>query len=166
MVTGSRGVHVVCPLRRGAGFSDVHGFARALAEEMVADDPRRLTLEWKKVDRGEKIYVDVNRNAYAQHAVAPYGVRPRDRAPVAVPRAVGGALGAQAATRPLDDPQPRRPPGGGRRPVAGDGPARAQAAGPRLIVPPGQPAAADHHSARSTRRHSSGPGGGSARYCG
>ena len=85
MVTGSRGVHVVCPLRRGAGFSDVHGFARALAEEMVADDPRRLTLEWKKVDRGEKIYVDVNRNAYAQHAVAPYGVRPRDRAPVAVP---------------------------------------------------------------------------------
>ena len=85
MVTGSRGVHVVCPLRRGADFSDVHGFARALAEEMVADDPRRLTLEWKKVDRGEKIYVDVNRNAYAQHAVAPYGVRPRDRAPVAVP---------------------------------------------------------------------------------
>ena len=84
MVTGSRGIHVICPLRRGPGFTDVHRFARALAEAMVADD-RRLTLEWKKVDRGERIYVDVNRNAYAQHAVAPYGVRALPRAPVAVP---------------------------------------------------------------------------------
>ncbi|HEY5241722.1 MAG TPA: hypothetical protein VIJ22_09665, partial [Polyangiaceae bacterium] len=30
MVTGSRGVHVVCPLRRGPGFDDVHAYARAL----------------------------------------------------------------------------------------------------------------------------------------
>ena len=29
--------------------------------------------------------MDVNRNNYAQHAVAPYAVRPRPRAPVAVP---------------------------------------------------------------------------------
>jgi bifunctional non-homologous end joining protein LigD len=85
MVTGSRGVHVVCPLRRGADFGETHRFARRLAEEMVADDPRHLTLEWKKVDRGKLIYVDVNRNAYAQHVVAPYGVRPKPRAPVAAP---------------------------------------------------------------------------------
>jgi bifunctional non-homologous end joining protein LigD len=85
MVTGSRGIHVVCPLRRSAGFQEVHRFARALAEEMVADDPRRLTLEWRKADRGDKIYVDVNRNAYAQHGVTPYTVRSRPKAPVAVP---------------------------------------------------------------------------------
>ena len=85
MTTGSRGVHVVCPLRRGASFEDVHSFARRLAEEMVADDPRHLTLEWRKTDRGTRIYVDVNRIAYAQHAVAPYAVRPRPTAPVAVP---------------------------------------------------------------------------------
>ena len=85
MVTGSRGIHVVCPIKRGPSFTEVHGYARALAERMVEDDPRRLTLEWKKVDRGERIYVDVNRIAYAQHAVAPYGVRARDKAPVAMP---------------------------------------------------------------------------------
>jgi bifunctional non-homologous end joining protein LigD len=85
MVTGSRGIHVVCPLRRGPSFTDVHGWVRALAEEMVRDNPRKLTLEWKKVDRGERIYVDVNRIAYAQHAVAPYGVRAREKAPVAMP---------------------------------------------------------------------------------
>jgi bifunctional non-homologous end joining protein LigD len=85
MVTGSRGIHVVCPLRRGPSFGEVHKFARSLAEEMVEDDPRRLTLEWKKVDRGEKIYVDVNRNNYAQHAVAPYAPRAKPKAPVAAP---------------------------------------------------------------------------------
>jgi bifunctional non-homologous end joining protein LigD len=85
MATGSRGLHVVCPLKRGPGFTDVHGWARALAEDMVRDDPKRLTLEWKKVDRGDRIYVDVNRIAYAQHAVAPYGVRARPKAPVAMP---------------------------------------------------------------------------------
>jgi bifunctional non-homologous end joining protein LigD len=85
MTTGSRGIHVVCPLRRGPGFPEVHGFARTLAEAMVADDPRHLTLEWRKADRGERIYVDVNRIAYAQHAVAPYTVRARPNAPLAVP---------------------------------------------------------------------------------
>jgi bifunctional non-homologous end joining protein LigD len=85
MVTGSRGVHVVCPLRRGPGFEAVHAYARSVAEQMVADDPRHLTLEWKRADRGARIYVDVNRINYAQHAVAPYAARPRPGAPVAMP---------------------------------------------------------------------------------
>ncbi|HTU87446.1 MAG TPA: non-homologous end-joining DNA ligase [Solirubrobacteraceae bacterium] len=85
MTTGSRGVHVVCPLRRGPDFPKVHAFAHALAEQMVADDPTHLTLEWHKADRGTRIYVDVNRIGYAQHAVAPYSVRPRPNAPVATP---------------------------------------------------------------------------------
>ena len=85
MTTGSRGIHVVCPLRRGPTFGDVHRWARALAEAMVDEDPHRLTLEWHKAERGDKIYLDVNRIAYAQHAVAPYSVRARPTAPVAVP---------------------------------------------------------------------------------
>jgi bifunctional non-homologous end joining protein LigD len=85
MVTGSRGVHVWSPLRRGPGFPQVHAYARALAEAMVAENPKHLTLEWRRADRGARIYVDVNRINYAQHAVAPYGVRPRPRGPVAMP---------------------------------------------------------------------------------
>lgn len=85
MTTGSRGLHVVCPLRRGPSFSAVHGFARRLAEQMVESDPKHLTLEWHRAERGDRIYVDVNRINYAQHAVAPYAVRPRPRAPVAMP---------------------------------------------------------------------------------
>ena len=40
MVTGSRGIHVVCPLRPEHEFTPVHRFARAVAEAMVADAPR------------------------------------------------------------------------------------------------------------------------------
>jgi bifunctional non-homologous end joining protein LigD len=85
MVTGSRGVHVVSPLRRGPDFGEVHAFARAMAEMMVAADPDHLTLEWHREERGARIYVDVNRINYAQHGVAPYGVRPRRGGPVAMP---------------------------------------------------------------------------------
>ncbi len=85
MVTGSRGVHVVSPLRPEADFTAVHRLARKLAEAMVRDAPNRLTLEWHRAERGRRIYIDVNRIAYAQHVVAPYGVRARARAPVAMP---------------------------------------------------------------------------------
>jgi bifunctional non-homologous end joining protein LigD len=85
MTSGSRGIHVVAPLRRGPSFTDVHRLARALAERMVAGNPDQLTLEWHTAERGSRIYVDVNRNAYAQHAIAAYGVRARPSAPVATP---------------------------------------------------------------------------------
>jgi bifunctional non-homologous end joining protein LigD len=85
MTSGSRGIHVVAPLRRAPSFTDVHRLARALAERMVADAPDQLTLEWHTAERGSRIYVDVNRNAYAQHAIAVYGVRARPTAPVATP---------------------------------------------------------------------------------
>jgi bifunctional non-homologous end joining protein LigD len=52
---------------------------------MVAENPEHLTLQWRKSDRGARIYLDVNRINYAQHAVAPYGVRARPGAPVAMP---------------------------------------------------------------------------------
>jgi bifunctional non-homologous end joining protein LigD len=58
---------------------------RSVAEAMVDADPKRVTLEWHKAERGARIYLDINRINYAQHAVAPYGVRPRSGAPVAMP---------------------------------------------------------------------------------
>jgi bifunctional non-homologous end joining protein LigD len=85
MTTGSRGLHVVAPLRRTAGFDEVHAFAREAAEALVAADPEGLTIEFRRAKRGQRIFVDVNRNAYGQHAVAPYAVRARPGAPVATP---------------------------------------------------------------------------------
>jgi bifunctional non-homologous end joining protein LigD len=85
MTTGSRGLHVVTPIRRRRDYEEVHAFARDVARRLADDDPRRLTTEFLKEKRRERIYVDVGRNAYAQHAVAPYAVRPLPTAPVATP---------------------------------------------------------------------------------
>jgi len=83
--TGGKGIHVMVPLDRRASFPEVRGFADRLGAVLVADDPGRLTMEFRKEKRGDRLFVDMGRNAYAQHAVAPYSVRPRDGAPVATP---------------------------------------------------------------------------------
>jgi bifunctional non-homologous end joining protein LigD len=85
MVTGSQGLHVVVPIRRGPRFPEVFQWAKAVGIELAEASPNKLTLEFLKENRGGRIYVDVRRNAYAQHAVAPYAVRPKERAPVAMP---------------------------------------------------------------------------------
>ena len=85
MTSGSRGLHVTVPLRRTRTFEEVRAFAEAIGRRMVEEDPKRLTMEWSKAKRGDRIYVDVGRNAYAQHGVAPYAVRAKDGAPVATP---------------------------------------------------------------------------------
>lgn len=85
MTTGSRGVHVVVPLNGHDDFDAVRDFARELAGELVRAHPERLTAEPRKKDRGDRLYLDIQRNAYAQTAVAPYTVRARPGAPVATP---------------------------------------------------------------------------------
>jgi bifunctional non-homologous end joining protein LigD len=85
MVTGSRGVHVLVPLRRTANYDRVRDFARALAEELVDAHPSKLTLEHRIERRGDRIYVDVLRNAKVHTVAAPYAVRPRQGAAVATP---------------------------------------------------------------------------------
>ncbi|MBC2865293.1 non-homologous end-joining DNA ligase [Streptomyces mexicanus] len=85
MTTGSRGVHVIVPLDGRDGFDEVRGFARDVAEALAARHPDRLTTAPRKKDRGDRLYLDVQRNGYAQTAVAPYSVRARPGAPVAVP---------------------------------------------------------------------------------
>ncbi|QIS10574.1 non-homologous end-joining DNA ligase [Nocardia arthritidis] len=83
--TGSRGLHVVVPLRADADFDTVREFARGVAQVVAADDPRHRTVEIRKNKRGDRVYIDVMRNAYAQTSVAPYAVRARPGAPVATP---------------------------------------------------------------------------------
>lgn len=83
--TGSRGYHVLVPLRPDADFETVRGFARDVAEVLVAREPDLLTLEQRKDKRGDRVFVDVLRNGYGQTAVPPYAVRPRPGAPVSTP---------------------------------------------------------------------------------
>jgi len=83
--TGSRGLHVVVPVRAETDFDTARKFARNVAEVVVADDAAHRTVEVRKDNRGGRVYLDIMRNAYAQTAVAPYSVRARTGAPVATP---------------------------------------------------------------------------------
>ncbi|MGW0533194.1 non-homologous end-joining DNA ligase [Streptomyces sp. NPDC003032] len=87
MTTGSRGLHVVVPLNGHHDFDDARDFARDVADTLAAAHPERFTTAARKEARGDRLYLDVQRNAYAQTAVAPFSVRAKPGAPVAVPLA-------------------------------------------------------------------------------
>lgn len=83
--SGSRGLHIHVPLAGDDDFDTVRAVARALADGLVDEHPQRLTTRHRKAKRGDRIFIDVLRNGYAQTAVVPYSVRPRPGAPVATP---------------------------------------------------------------------------------
>ncbi len=83
--TGSRGYHVLVPLRPTLGFDEVRDFARGCAERLVDKEPDLLTVEQRKAKRGDRVFVDIGRNAYGQTAVPAYAVRARQGAPVSTP---------------------------------------------------------------------------------
>ena len=83
--SGSKGFHIAVPLDGKAGFGEVGRFAHAVAKVLVKRDPRHLTLEFSKADRGGRILVDTGRNGYSATFAATYAVRAKPGAPVSAP---------------------------------------------------------------------------------
>ena len=108
MVTGSRGVHVVCPLRRGPDYKAVHTYARSIADAMVADDPKRSDA---RVAPGRARAADLRRRQPDQLRPA-RGRSLRGAGAAASPGGdadrVGRALRSEAEAGSLDRPQRRR----------------------------------------------------------
>ena len=85
MTTGSRGLHVVVPVRPRQDHDAVRDVARRIAERLVDSDPVGFTLAHRKADRGSALYLDIMRIVLGQTGVAPWSVRARPGAPVATP---------------------------------------------------------------------------------
>jgi bifunctional non-homologous end joining protein LigD len=85
--TGGKGLHVVVPLVPSADWDAARGFARAFAELMAQDDPKRFLAHLKIADRHGRILVDWLRNGMGATAVASYCPRARPGASVATPLA-------------------------------------------------------------------------------
>lgn len=83
--SGSKGFHIVVPLDAKTDFGAVGGFAGEVGRILVARDPKHLTQEFSKKDRGGRILVDTARNRYGATFAAPYAVRPKAGAPVSAP---------------------------------------------------------------------------------
>jgi bifunctional non-homologous end joining protein LigD len=83
--SGSKGFHIAVPLDSAADAGTVAGFTHAAGRLLVERDPRHLTLEFAKADRGGRIYVDTGRNHPPATFAAAYAVRARPGAPVSAP---------------------------------------------------------------------------------
>jgi bifunctional non-homologous end joining protein LigD len=83
--TGGKGLHVVVPLERRAGWEELKAFAQAVAAQIVRTSPKEYTARMSKSERRGKIFLDVFRNAPEATAVASWSLRAREGAPVAAP---------------------------------------------------------------------------------
>ena len=83
--SGSKGLHIAVPLDGKADFGTVARFAHAVGRLLVQRDPKNLTQEFSKADRGGRILVDTGRNGYSATFAAAYSVRARPGAPISAP---------------------------------------------------------------------------------
>ncbi len=84
--TGSKGLHVYVPIRRGPLQKEVWTVAKALALELAGQHPKTITAEYRiaKRPRG-RVLVDYNQNAWGRTLASVYSVRPRPEATVSTP---------------------------------------------------------------------------------
>lgn len=85
MTSGSNGYHLRSYLDRSADSGTVARVARGTAALAAAAHPELLTLAFRKADRGDRVFVDWLRNSPYSTSVAPWSLRARPGAPVAVP---------------------------------------------------------------------------------
>ncbi|MCV2868289.1 DNA ligase D [Defluviimonas sp. WL0002] len=85
IVTGGKGIHVWTALRRTRDWDVVKLFARTFAHALAEKSPDRYTATMSKARRKGRIFVDWLRNERGATAIAPYSLRARKSAPVAVP---------------------------------------------------------------------------------
>jgi len=85
MVTGGKGVHVIVPLRRVSEWDTVKFFARTFAQVLEDRAPDRYIATMSKAKRKGRIFIDWLRNERGATAVAPYSLRARPGAAVAIP---------------------------------------------------------------------------------
>lgn len=85
MTTGSKGLHVVCPVKPEKDFDEVHTFAKNVAEHIAEKNSDSFTTKNRKDQREGRLFIDYMRNAYAQTSIPPFSVRAREGAPIATP---------------------------------------------------------------------------------
>jgi bifunctional non-homologous end joining protein LigD len=83
--SGGKGLHVVVPILPELEWDAVKNACKAIAQQMVVDQPFRYVASMSKSRRKGRIFIDYLRNAHGATAVAPFSTRARAGAPVATP---------------------------------------------------------------------------------
>jgi bifunctional non-homologous end joining protein LigD len=85
VATGSKGYHVVSAIRTSASFETIGTTLQKFAALLAANHEEELTIVFRVALRGGRVFVDWLRNNPIATVVAPYSLRARPRATVAVP---------------------------------------------------------------------------------
>ena len=85
--SGGKGLHVVVPLAKHAGWDDVKAFSQAVAQHMATTLPTHFTAKMGPQNRKRKIFVDYLRNNRGASTVAAFSARARPGLGVSVPLA-------------------------------------------------------------------------------
>jgi bifunctional non-homologous end joining protein LigD len=83
--SGGKGMHIVVPLAKSAGWDTVKGFAKALATFVTQQIPERFTDKMGPQNRVGKIFVDYLRNQRGASTACAYSVRARPGLGVSTP---------------------------------------------------------------------------------
>jgi bifunctional non-homologous end joining protein LigD len=84
--TGSKGVHVYVPIKRGPLQKRVWTFAKALAQALAGKHPKLLTSEYRIAARPKgRVLVDYKQNAWGRTLASIYSARPKKGASVSTP---------------------------------------------------------------------------------
>ncbi len=83
--SGSRGIHVFCPIVPEWEFLDVRHAVIAAGRELERRMPERVTLNWWKEERGERIFLDFNQANRDRTMAGAYSPRALSGATVSTP---------------------------------------------------------------------------------
>ena len=84
-VTGSRGIQIWVPIRRGPSFEETRAWVERISRTVGAVMPDVVSWKWQKSDRRGRARLDYTQNAINKTLVAPYSTRPAAGAPVSMP---------------------------------------------------------------------------------
>ncbi|MCC8391358.1 DNA ligase D [Paraburkholderia sp. MMS20-SJTR3] len=85
--SGGKGLHVVVPLAKQAGWDEVKDFSQAVAQHMARTLPEYFSAKMGAQNRQKKIFVDYLRNNRGSSTVAAFSARARPGLGVSVPLA-------------------------------------------------------------------------------
>lgn len=83
--SGNRGIHLFCPIEPTHEFLDVRHAAIAAGRELARREPERVTMNWWKEERGQRIFVDFNQTNRDRTMAGAYSPRALPDATVATP---------------------------------------------------------------------------------
>ena len=83
--TGGKGLHVVLPVARKLGWTEIKEFSRLIASFLAGAQPDCFTSRIAKAGRTGKVFVDYLRNSETASAVAAFSARARPGAGVSTP---------------------------------------------------------------------------------